>query len=634
LSALLLIVLFFIRFLIPSVSIPTVSPIETGIEDLLFISRKMVSSLFSQSAGSLFMLALASSAAATLDYNLVEKWEGTDFLDYFSFHVGSDPTNGYVNYLNEADAKEAGLVKVTDSGSLYLGVDHTNKVASTASGRDSVRIGSKKYYDHSLIIADIEHMPGSVCGTWPAFWSVGKNWPSDGEIDIIEGVNLQDHNEIVMHTAGTCSITDQGMTGSVNATGCGEDLGTVGCVIEGQTGSYGTSFNKQNGGVYAMEWTDKYVKIWFFARGSIPASITSGNPDVSKFGTPMALVEEACDVATSFKAQSFIFDTTFCGDWAGGVFGESGCPMTSSDSFTSCTNYVANHPSAFAQSYWEINSVKIYQTGVKGIETTSQSTASATKTTAVVETSETSAAQDTATRAVAESSAVHSAESTASEEASAAGVVAPLGGSTTTAHASATSETTAAAATTAETPGTTRYITKYVTTFTTLCDGTASVTNAATKSAATAVTESAHSQVPATAQSSRAVETAATQQGSENADAVQATSTPVATQGTQTVETSTGAASNVASETGSTNALPTVIPGPGYDASIIASAGSTQTSKAVIPAAAATASTVASGTVFSGSSSTGYSPVFTGAADRVSVKFTTFAAAFAFAFFA
>ncbi|KAJ5669930.1 Concanavalin A-like lectin/glucanase subgroup [Penicillium maclennaniae] len=585
----------------------------------------MVYSMFSQSAGSLFLLALASSAAATLDYNLVEKWEGTDFLDYFNFHVGSDPTNGYVNYLSEADAKEAGLVKVTDSGSLYLGVDHTNKVASTASGRDSVRIGSKKYYDHSLIVADIEHMPGSVCGTWPAFWSVGKNWPSDGEIDIIEGVNLQDHNEIVMHTAGTCSITDQGMSGAVNATGCGEDLGTVGCVIEGQTGSYGTSFNKQSGGVYAMEWTEKYLKIWFFARGSIPASITNGNPDVSEFGTPMALVEEGCDVATSFKAQSFIFDTTFCGDWAGGVFGESGCPMTSSNPFTSCHNYVAENPSAFEQSYWEINSVKIYQTGVKGIENTSKSTASATKASAIVETTETSVTQKTATHVIAESSARLSAGSSAGEETSAAGAVAPLGGSITTASAashSTTSETPAAAITT-ETHGTTRYITKYVTTFTTLCDG--------TSSALPAVTESAHSQVPAAAQTSQVVDTSSA--------AVQAQTTPVSTGGAEakatqapTTDPFSDTASKIATEASSPQALPTVIPGPGYDASILASADSAQTSKPIIPAP--TGSSVPSGTVFSGSSSTGYSPVFTGAADKVSVKFTTFAAAFAFAFFA
>jgi hypothetical protein len=614
------------------------------------------------------MLWLASPAAATPDYKLVEKWEGKNFLDFFNFHVGSDPTNGFVNYLDKGSAEDAGLIKFTDSGSVYLGVDHKNKVASGARGRDSVRIGSKKYYEQSLIVADIAHMPGSACGTWPAFWSVGRNWPSDGEIDIIEGVNLQDHNEIVMHTAGTCSIKDEGMSGSVNATGCGEDLGTIGCVIEGHKGSYGTSFNKQGGGVYAMDWTEQYLKIWFFPRDSIPASITNGNPDVSKFGTPMALVEEGCDVANSFKAQSFIFDTTFCGDWAGGIFGESGCPMSSSDSFQSCHDYVANHPSAFEQSYWEINSVKIYQTGVKDIETTSHSTVSqapvakatttkeAAQTIAVVETSETSVAQDTATR-VTEPSAVHTAESAVDQETSAVGIVGPLGGSTSTAQASATSaalgaspstsETAAPDATTTgviKTASTTRYVTKFVTTFTTLCEASsATPANVAEKPATAEVLASAHSQVP-DALASHAAETSVEQQGGETAGVVGAITTPVATQGAQTAAaasnvpnagSSADAASEVVSESASTQALPTVIPGPAYglgSASPLPSGDSPETSKPVIPVP--TGSSAPSGTVFAGSSSTGYSPVFTGAADRVSVKFTTFAAAFAFAFFA
>lgn len=598
----------------------------------------MVSSLFSRSAGSLFMLWLALPAAAVPDYKLVEKWEGKNFLDFFNFHVGSDPTNGFVNYLDQGSAEDAGLIKFTDSGSVYLGVDHKNKVASGARGRDSVRIGSKKYYEKSLIVADIAHMPGSACGTWPAFWSVGKNWPADGEIDIIEGVNLQDHNEIVMHTAGTCSIKDEGMSGSVNATGCGEDLGTVGCVIEGHKGSYGTSFNKQGGGVYAMEWTEQYLKIWFFPRDSIPSSITNGDPDVSTFGTPMALVEEGCDVANSFKAQSFIFDTTFCGDWAGGVFGESGCPMSSSDPFQSCHNFVANNPSAYEQSYWEINSVKIYQTGVNGIETTSHSTvsqapvaktiATATKeapeTTAVVETSENSIAHETATRVV-ESSAVHTAESAANEETSPAGVVGLLGDSTTAAQASATRppsgafattlETPAPAGTTTEKPSTTRYVTKYVTSFTTLCEASSAAANVAETPATTKVTASAHSQVPAATQTSHAAQTSASDVPNAGSSA--------------------DAASKVANQSASAHALPTVIPGPGYNlgsASPLPSANSPGTSKPGIPAP--TGSSAPSGTVFAGSSSTGYSPVFTGTADRVSVKFSTFAAVFAFALFA
>ncbi|KAJ5924145.1 hypothetical protein N7466_008332 [Penicillium verhagenii] len=324
----------------------------------------MKASSLSLSAGSLFLLSLASTGVAS-EYELVETWQGQEFFDYFHFYTGADPTNGWVTYLDQASAESSGLVKVTDRGTVYIGVDHQTTLSTTGKGRDSVRVGTNKYYEHSLVVADIAHMPGSVCGSWPAFWTVGKVWPQDGEIDIIEGVNLQNHNEIVMHTGGTCALTDQGMSGIVNATGCGEALGTVGCVIEGHEGSYGDSFNNQGGGIYAMEWTEEFLKIWFFPRHSIPPSLSSGEPDVTEFGIPMALVQEGCDVANSFKEQSFVFDVTFCGDWAGGVFGESGCPMTNPDSFQSCTNYVAQNPDKFKDTYWEINSVKVYQTEAK-----------------------------------------------------------------------------------------------------------------------------------------------------------------------------------------------------------------------------------------------------------------------------
>lgn len=38
---------------------------------------------------------------------------------------------------------------------------------------------SPKTYTHGLFIADIQAMPYG-CAVWPAFWSVGPNWPNDG----------------------------------------------------------------------------------------------------------------------------------------------------------------------------------------------------------------------------------------------------------------------------------------------------------------------------------------------------------------------------------------------------------------------------------------------------------------------
>lgn len=47
-----------------------------------------------------------------------------------------------------------------------IGVDH-NSVAS-GRGRDSVRLTSTNQYNHALVVIDLAHMPGSVCGSWPA----------------------------------------------------------------------------------------------------------------------------------------------------------------------------------------------------------------------------------------------------------------------------------------------------------------------------------------------------------------------------------------------------------------------------------------------------------------------------------
>lgn len=618
------------------------------------------------------MLGLASSAVAAPDYKLFETWQGKNFLDYFNFHTGSDPTNGFVTYLDDQAAKDAGLVKFTDSGSIYLGVDHKTKLSPSGPGRDSVRIGTKKYYGESLIVADIAHMPGAACGTWPAFWSTGQNWPGDGEIDIIEGVNLQDHNEIVMHTAGTCSITDEGMTGAVNATGCGEDLGTVGCVIEGHEGSYGTSFNKQGGGVYAMEWTPKYLKIWFFPRHSIPDSISKGKPDVTEFGMPMALVQDECDVAKSFKAQSFVFDVTFCGDWAGGVFSESGCPLSSPDSFQSCTDYVANHPAAFKETYWEINYIKMYQTGVKEIEnpTSSQTTVSETstthptathapETTEVVETSTSHApaAEATATcdapthesesTAVAETSASHAPASEASATSvpspegwravgpaittqgdSPAGTVAPVDGATSQSSEIAPPSG-SIPTTTGQKPSTTRYVTRLVTSTTALC----SQGEGAAPSAHESYAAPATTQATTANQKASVAETSTEQQSTSQAKAVTTPAAAYITEAANPSEPSTEASVDTASNEGSeAKALPTVIPGSGYNlgsASMVPSGHALRSSKPVIPTA--TRSSAASGSVFAGPSGTGAGagPVFTGAADKLSAGLSTIAVAFA-----
>jgi hypothetical protein len=85
--------------------------------------------------------------------------------------------------------------------------DSWSTVASSARGRDSVRISSQTVYDEAVVILDLTHMPAG-CATWPAFWtnSQAGPWPAGGEIDIIEGehppVSLRLSFQIT-HTTGT-----------------------------------------------------------------------------------------------------------------------------------------------------------------------------------------------------------------------------------------------------------------------------------------------------------------------------------------------------------------------------------------------------------------------------------------------
>lgn len=105
----------------------------------------------------------------------------------FDFFTDDDPTHGYVNYVDRQTAERTKLLRIVQN-KVYIGVDAENRAAIR--GRNSVRLHSKANYTHGLFILDLAHMPGSICGSWPAFWLVGKgdDWPKRGEIDIIEGL--------------------------------------------------------------------------------------------------------------------------------------------------------------------------------------------------------------------------------------------------------------------------------------------------------------------------------------------------------------------------------------------------------------------------------------------------------------
>lgn len=42
--------------------------------------------------------------------------------------------------------------------------------------------------------------------------------------------------------------------------------------------------NSIGGGVYAMDWREEGIRIWFFPRISVPVDIRNGNPTTASWG--------------------------------------------------------------------------------------------------------------------------------------------------------------------------------------------------------------------------------------------------------------------------------------------------------------------------------------------------------------
>ena len=181
----------------------------------------------------------------------------------------------------------------------------------------------------------------------------GPNWPTSGEIDIVEGVNDQVSNQMTLHsgTSSACTITQSAnstkslFTGNTLGTNCySTATANAGCGIsDPNPTSFGYGFNNADGGVYALLWdTSAGISIWHFARANIPGDITRRTPTPANWGTPAGFwSSQTCDIAANFKQHSLIIDTTICGGWAGAAYGTSGCPGTCSDMVANATNFVS-----------------------------------------------------------------------------------------------------------------------------------------------------------------------------------------------------------------------------------------------------------------------------------------------------
>ncbi|QRW19217.1 WSC domain protein [Rhizoctonia solani] len=277
-------------------------------------------------------------------YAIQDRFAGKDFFAdknwwFFNF---PDPTNGQVNYLNKADATAAGLAYVQEDGAAVIKVDNTTKLEKGQA--------RKSFLAYAFRVL-----------SWPAYWTVGDNWPNNGEIDILENVNLATANQYTLHTGpnSTCTLDSNPIakyksTSNMMGKTCASKEGdNAGCGFsDPEEASYGKAFNNAGGAVIAMEWTKTGIRI----RDSIPADLQGDatNPNPDSWGAPVASWTDAtCNIANEVKKHNIVINTTLCGGWAGDAYGSSGCPGT-------CTDQIME-PSNYNEAYWEIKSVTVYQ---------------------------------------------------------------------------------------------------------------------------------------------------------------------------------------------------------------------------------------------------------------------------------
>ncbi|EAQ85998.1 hypothetical protein CHGG_07251 [Chaetomium globosum CBS 148.51] len=299
-----------------------------------------------------------------LNYTLIDTYSGTSFFDKFNYFNTYDPAGGFVHYVDPSYAGQYNLTYATPSTAL-IRVDTTVGPGSepdASTGRFSVRLESKAQYGPGLFLFDVKHTPYG-CGTWPALWLTDPaNWPTNGEIDIMEAVNgATSGNLVALHTTDDCSMGDiqRQMAGTAGQGDCHNATNSnTGCTVTGPGATYGPEFNKAGGGVVALEWRNEGIRVWVFGRegsGGVRSLPVGTSPDPSAWGRPLAdFPATNCDMGRHFRNQSIVVNIDLCGYLTEAVWESSGCPST-------CTDYVANNPLAFGNAFWEFGAFQVFE---------------------------------------------------------------------------------------------------------------------------------------------------------------------------------------------------------------------------------------------------------------------------------
>lgn len=163
-----------------------------------------------------------------------------------------------------------------------------------------------------------------------------NNWPTNGEIDIMEAVNqATSGNMVALHTTDDCTMSDvrREMSGVAGQGDCHNATNyNTGCNVSAAPATYGPEFNAAGGGIVAMEWRTEGIRVWVFSRGNGTGSgrgspfPAQGVPDPSTWGSPLAdFPATSCDMGSHFRNQSIIVNIDLCGYLTNAVWESSGC---------------------------------------------------------------------------------------------------------------------------------------------------------------------------------------------------------------------------------------------------------------------------------------------------------------------
>ena len=310
---------------------------------------------------------------------------------FFTTFPHDDPTRGDVVY----DRKKwinSSMIRLVQNEGLYLYIKQRNGDTKF----DSVRMTSKSFYNVSddskgLLFIFKGKLPSSK-GIWPAWWLNGcrqnewlykdngripnnkdldaysgkghfydtaspansTDWPSAGEIDIIETIN---GDNIVHNTLHTCpQMCDSKWNTNPKLINCAN--ATPGDPNSGCSGNHYHSIDAE--GTFACLWKQNSIQ-YFYWRPEENVRAKGGplsqKPDPIQWGDSLKnevfLIDstqdcdakvhqdwqcKACSDATScqFKNMKMIFNITLCGLWAGNQFDKS------EKALENCQAYILN----------------------------------------------------------------------------------------------------------------------------------------------------------------------------------------------------------------------------------------------------------------------------------------------------